>query len=73
MSIHSTAGVATLVGISKNTLLNWLYSGKIPEPRRRVEAGIEVRLWNDRDVSRVRKYKELNFRKGRGRKKIVPN
>ena len=28
-----------------------------------------VRLWAERDVERVRKYKEANFRKGRGRKK----
>jgi len=60
-----------LVGVSKNTLLNWLYSGKIPEPRRRVEAGLEVRPWNECDVNRVRKYKEQNFCKGRGRKKTV--
>ena len=71
MAIYSTAQVAAIVGISKNTLLSWLYSGKIPEPRRRVEAGIDIRLWNDRDVSRVKKYKERNFRKGRGRKKAA--
>ncbi|MGD0932287.1 MAG: hypothetical protein ABR902_16680 [Candidatus Korobacteraceae bacterium] len=71
MAIYSTARVAAIVGISKNTLLSWLYSGKIPEPRRRVEAGIDIRLWNDRDVSRVKKYKEQNFRKGRGRKKAA--
>ena len=71
MAIYSTARVAAIVGISKNTLLSWLYSGKIPEPRRRVEAGIDIRLWNDRDVSRVNKYKEQNFRKGRGRKKAA--
>jgi predicted site-specific integrase-resolvase len=69
MAIYSTARIAATVGISKNTLLSWLYSGKIPEPRRRVEAGLDIRLWNDRDVSRVKKYKEQNFRKGRGRKK----
>jgi predicted site-specific integrase-resolvase len=69
MPIYSTANVAKMVGVSKNTLLNWLYKGKIPEPRRRVEGGIDVRLWNDRDVNRVKKYKQLNFRKGRGRKK----
>jgi predicted site-specific integrase-resolvase len=71
MAIYSTAQVAAIVGISKNTLLSWLYSGKIPEPRRRVEAGIDIRLWNDRDVGRVKKYKEQNFRKGRGRKKAA--
>jgi predicted site-specific integrase-resolvase len=71
MVTYLTAHVAAIVGVSKNTLLNWLYSGKIPEPRRRVEAGLEVRLWSDRDVNRVKKFKELNYRKGRGRKKKV--
>jgi predicted site-specific integrase-resolvase len=69
MSIYSTAKVAAMIGVSKSTLLSWLYAGKIAEPRRRVEAGLDVRLWSDRDVNRVRKYKEQNFRKGRGRKK----
>ena len=69
MKAHSTAQVAAMVGVSKNTLLNWLYSGKIPEPRRRVEAGLEVRLWNERDVNRAKAYKDQNYCKGRGRKK----
>ena len=71
MEKYLTAQVAAMIGVSKNTLLNWLYSGKIPEPRRRLEAGVEVRLWNDRDANRVEKYKEQNYRKGRGRKKRV--
>jgi predicted site-specific integrase-resolvase len=69
MERYLTAQVAAMVGVSKNTLLNWLYSGKIPEPRRRVEAGLEVRLWSERDVNRAKKYKEQNYCKGRGRKK----
>ncbi len=29
------------------------------------------RLWSDRDVERVKKYKAAHYRKGRGRKKKV--
>ena len=57
-----------MIGVHKNTLLRWLYSGKIPEPKHRGNGGVDIRIWTDRDVKRVRKYKEKNYRKGRGRK-----
>ena len=58
-----------LLGIHKRTLLAWLYAGKIREPKRLTNAGQDVRLWSERDIQRVRQYKESNYRKGRGRKK----
>ena len=58
-----------MIGVSKMTVLRWLWAGKIPEPRRRANGGQDVRLWSDRDVERARRYKELNYRNGRGRKK----
>ncbi len=69
MATYATLEVAKLVGIGKATLLTWLREGRIPEPKRVSQGGVEVRLWSARDVERVRKYKEANFRKGRGRKK----
>jgi len=66
---RSTLEVAKAVGIGKTTLLDWLRDGRIPEPKRVSQGGVEVRLWSDRDVERVRKFKEANYRKGRGRKK----
>jgi len=57
-----------MVGVDKSTLLRWLYSGKLAEPKHRTNGGQDVRLWSERDVERVRKFKESNFRKGRGRK-----
>jgi len=69
MRTYSTVQVARMIGVSKMTLLRWLWAGKIREPKRRTNGGQDVRLWNDRDVERVRKYKEANYRKGRGRKK----
>lgn len=69
MKTHSTAQVAEEVGISKLTLIRWLLAGKLKEPRRVKQGGVELRLWTDHDVERVRKHKAAHYRKGRGRKK----
>jgi phage antirepressor YoqD-like protein len=69
MKKYSTATVARTIGIGKRTLLRWLYEKKIAEPKRLTEGGQDIRLWTERDVERVSRYKEANYRKGRGRKK----
>ncbi|HEV2491943.1 MAG TPA: MerR family transcriptional regulator [Terriglobia bacterium] len=69
MRTLSTVQVARAVGVHKVTLQRWLLDGKVPEPRRVRQGGVEVRIWTDRDVDRVHKYKAANYRKGRGRKK----
>ena len=69
MGNYSTLEVAERVGVDKQTLLRWLWAGKIHEPKCYVSGGIKLRYWTDHDLERVRKYKELNYRKGRGRKK----
>lgn len=69
MKTYSTVEVARKIKVHKATLLRWLYAGAIPEPRRYIDGGVEVRIWTDRDVERVRKFKAANYRKGRGRKK----
>jgi DNA-binding transcriptional MerR regulator len=66
---YSTSEVAEKIGIAKRTLIRWLKDGKIAEPKRVEYPGIISRLWSERDVERLRKYKEQNYRKGRGRKK----
>jgi hypothetical protein len=58
-----------MVKVDKQTLLRWLWAGKIPEPRLIENGGQKIRLWTDGDVKKVRTYKEANYRKGRGRKK----
>ena len=69
MPTCSSAEVAAAAGISKRTLLRWLQDGKVREPRRVTFAGQESRVWSERDLQRVKKYKADNYRKGRGRKK----
>jgi len=69
MSGFSTKEVAEMVGISRITLQRWLLSGKLSEPNRLKVGGVDVRLWTQPDLERVRQYKAMNYRKGRGRKK----
>jgi DNA-binding transcriptional MerR regulator len=69
MRTQSTGQVARAVGVHKVTLQRWLLDGKLPEPRRVNQGGVDVRIWTDQDVDRVRKYKAAHYRKGRGRKK----
>jgi predicted site-specific integrase-resolvase len=71
MSEYSTVEVARIVGVDKTTLLRWLYTGKLREPRRITHAGQDLRLWTEGDLNRVKQYKHENYRKGRGRKKTV--
>jgi len=65
---YSTSQVATKIGVHRLTLIRWLLDGKIEEPERVKQGGVDLRLWTDRDVERVRRYKQENYRKGRGRK-----
>ena len=69
MAPLSTAEVAKLVGIHRVTLETWLTTGKVKLPRTAQIGGHVYRMWTERDVKRVRKYKEKFYRKGRGRKK----
>jgi predicted site-specific integrase-resolvase len=59
----STSQVAAELGIAKRTLLRWLYDGKLPEVTRQSLGGIELRIWNKRDLERARKFKDENYRK----------
>jgi predicted site-specific integrase-resolvase len=57
-----------MIGINRVTLQRWLIDGKVKEPKKVSNGGVEFRIWTDRDVERVGKYKQENYRKGRGRK-----
>lgn len=53
----STAGAAKAVGVSKRTLLQWIYAGLLREPKRIRVAGVIWRIWNKGDIERARKVK----------------
>jgi excisionase family DNA binding protein len=52
MKYLTTLEVAHQLNVSKQTLLNWLYDGKVPEPPRNRKG---YRLWSPSRVSLVRK------------------
>jgi hypothetical protein len=52
MKYLTTLEVARELGLSKQTVLNWLYAGKIPEPPRNKKG---YRLWSPSRLSLVRR------------------
>jgi predicted DNA-binding transcriptional regulator AlpA len=68
MTHLSTAEVAKKAGIDRATLERWLASGKVARPKSLRIGQKLFRNWTDADVERVRKFKQENYRKGRGRK-----
>jgi excisionase family DNA binding protein len=64
MKLYSTTEVAERVGVNRVTLQRWMADGKVRAPK--LQYG--VRLWTERDIGRVRRYKQENYHKGRGRK-----
>ena len=68
MSPLSTVQVARKIGVSKATLERWLAEGNVPRPKP-LRIGEKVfRNWSDADIAKVVRYKQQNYRKGRGRK-----
>jgi len=65
---YSTAQAARKLGIGRQTLHRWIREGNVSPPRKQKVAGVTVRIWTAEDIERLRKYKEGNYRKGRGRK-----
>jgi predicted site-specific integrase-resolvase len=68
MANLSTQDVARKVGINRVTLERWLSSDKVKPPKTVKFGKNEFRDWTAADVERVRRYKQENYRKGRGRK-----
>jgi phage antirepressor YoqD-like protein len=61
---HSTAEVAKAIGVSKKTLLRWLWDSKIAEPKQTVTMGhVDARIWSAADLERARTYKLGHYRK----------
>ena len=65
---YSTAQVAKVLEIGRQTLHRWIRKNPRLAPRKRTVGGVVVRMWDLSDLARIRKYKDQNYRKGRGRK-----
>jgi len=64
----STVDVARRVGVNRVTLERWISGRKVKAPKAIQIGKGAFRNWTAADVERVRKYKQENYRKGRGRK-----
>ncbi len=61
---YSTAEVAKAIGVSKKTLLRWLWEGKLAEPKQTVNMGrVDARVWSGADLARARAFREEHYRK----------
>ena len=69
MASYSTVQVARRIRVDKKTLLRWLYSGKLVEPKIIRTPASVIRVWFEGDLKRAARHKEQNYCKGRGRKK----
>ena len=67
-ALRTTEQAAEAVGVTRATLQEWIRAGKIAAPITQLRNGRAVRLWSAREVQKVIKYKQENYRKGRGRK-----
>lgn len=62
-STYTTAAVAKEIGVTKKTLLRWLYAGVLPEPKSVTVGEIQNRIWTAADLNRAKLYREQNYRK----------
>lgn len=69
MPTYSTVEVAELVGVSWDTLSRWIREKKFPVPAVRSMGRIQVRVWTELEVEKVRKYKADHYWGKGGRKK----
>jgi excisionase family DNA binding protein len=65
----STVQVAKLLKISSNTLHRWIREKKIAAPEAQFLGGMQVRLWTEDDVAKLRQFKESRFWGRGGRQK----
>jgi excisionase family DNA binding protein len=60
----TTAQAARALGVSKATLLRWIRSGAIPEPRVVMLGGVKYRLFSDANLKHALQHKRWLHRPG---------
>jgi excisionase family DNA binding protein len=71
MRAYTTVQAAKQLGVGRDTLYRWMKSGKIKGGRAvRVggSADVQLRLWTEGDLARIRRWMKANPYKSRGRK-----
>ena len=59
----STAEVAKEIKVSKGTLLRWLQTGQLEDPKRETFGGVESRIWTAADLERAKQFREQRYGK----------
>jgi DNA-binding transcriptional MerR regulator len=59
----STSEVARAIKVGKSTLLRWLQTGQLSEPKRQAFGGVECRIWSAADLERAKAFREERYRK----------
>jgi excisionase family DNA binding protein len=54
---YTTSEVAERIGVSHQTLHDWIDSGRIPAPKLIKVGKNSIRIWTKADVERARKFK----------------
>jgi excisionase family DNA binding protein len=65
----STIQVARLLGIASGTFHRWIREKRIEAPPPQTLGGMQVRLWSDADIAKVKKYKAEHYWGKGGRRK----
>jgi excisionase family DNA binding protein len=71
MKTYSTVEVAKLLGVGNDTLHRWIHSNVVPAPPVQRLGNVSVRLWTEKDVENVKKYKTSHYWGKGGRKKRI--
>jgi predicted DNA-binding transcriptional regulator AlpA len=61
MKSYSTLRVAKLLKLTSATLHRWIRDKKIQAPPVQSLGGVQVRIWSEMDVARVKKYKADHY------------
>jgi predicted DNA-binding transcriptional regulator AlpA len=64
--MHSTAQVARILRIGRQTLHRWLNEG-LKAPKKSKIGGVSIRFWTESDLKRAREYKSKRYHQGGGR------
>jgi predicted DNA-binding transcriptional regulator AlpA len=64
--MYSTAQVARILKIGRQTLHRWLKEG-FKAPKKSKIGGVSIRFWTEDDLKRVRQYKAKRYHQGGGR------
>jgi excisionase family DNA binding protein len=66
--LYTTSEAADAVGVTRQTLQNWIAAKKIRPPKATVLGNVTVRMWTAKDVESLRLAKEKLYGRGSGRK-----